>query len=696
MASIKSTHRYPRAGERIAPQSLREVLQEPIPREWLTDGAADGLCLCDLDETAWTRFPTVALRALAELVVDRVSAGCARRTLHNRHFPRPPEGLRFESLRLEHRTQLCLAREGFDENPQALGDCSIGDVLAIRSFGPRCLVDLLSALETHLARGCSLDAELTAEARRLADIPHARLARSDDPRFGPLIDAVDINAADAARLARGILDRVQDPPDSRYAAEQVRALSERILALPALALEEELIEIFAATPHQRNREILVGYYGWGDGKRHTLAEIGARYGMTRERTRQICAKLVRRKSPREILAPVTDRVLAFVEQRLPAAVEQLEADLRSGGFTRSGLGLDHVVVAAGLLGRPQAFQCVRVGERRLCVRPEHADLPPVIIELATKEVYYHGLANIGQIVDQTAARLSGGAPESLVRETLALVEGFQWLDAGLGWFRLRSVAKHGLPKALDKILAVAGRITVARLRAAIARNRRIWQEPPPESVLLDFCRQMAGVGVEGQCVFSTSPRDWRRALRGVERQLVEILIDCGPILERSALEDLCVARGMNRFSFHAFVACSPVVEQFGHSVYGLVGTAATPEQIDTFIAQRRSQRIPAKVLDSHGQTDDGKVWLSYRLSKAASTYAVITVPAALKEIVHGRFRLLGPRGEHVGTLAAKDGRAWGLGAFLRQQHAQTGDTVTITLDLARREAAIVLSTDGSP
>ena len=68
-----------------------------------------------------------------------------------------------------------------------------------------------------------------------------------------------------------------------------------------MTLERELIDIFAATPLQRNREILIGYYGWRDGQQHTLTEIGTHYGITRERVRQISAKLTKRvggSSPR--------------------------------------------------------------------------------------------------------------------------------------------------------------------------------------------------------------------------------------------------------------------------------------------------------------------------------------------------------------------------------------------------------------
>jgi hypothetical protein len=153
-----------------------------------------------------------------------------------------------------------------------------------------------------------------------------------------------------------------------------------------------------------------------------------------------------------------------------------------------------------------------------------------------------------------------------------------------------------------------------------------------------------------------------------------------------------VASGMNRFSFHAFLACSPVIAQYGHCIYGLLGADASPAVVKALVAKHRAQRGPARVLDRHGRTEDGRVWLRYRLSRAASTYAVITVPAALKDVISGKFELFTHDGRRVGLLAAKDGRAWGLGAFLRQQGARIGDRILVTLDVDRRQAVIAIET----
>ena len=690
MAARKGVDRYPRSGDRIAPITLRRLLLEEAPKHLVGPIGVAGLKLCDLDETVWQKLPREAIVELSRIIVARVAAGCSKRTLLSRRVPRPPECTKLDDLRLEHRTRLCLVRGGFEADAEALGDRTIGEILAIQAFGPRCLVDLLSSLETLLARGGRRNRLLTIEAKRLAALPQARLATCEDLRFGPLMDAVDVEAQTAKELADRLAMRTRDPPDPAHVAEQIRQLRLRLVAAPKLPLEEELIQIFASTPHERNGEIVAGYYGWIDGRRHTLAEIGARHGMTRERIRQICAKAVRRGNPASILAPVLDRTLAFIRRRLPSAAARLEAEMREAGLTAVGLRLESVRGAAGLLCRAVPFAVVRLDTGTLALRPQQVAVPPAAAELARKEIYYRGAATVGQIHHAVAEKFPGPVESALVAETLQLLDGFRWLDQQTGWFRLLSTAKHGLPKAIDKALAVAGRIGAGDLRKALSRNRRMWRALPPENVILEFCRQTPGVRVEGDQIIAERQRSWKTALTGVEAKLVGILKQHGPVMDRGALEDLCVAAGINRFSFHAFIASSPVIAQYGHSVYGLLGADVSAETVQSLVDRRRAQRAPTRVLHGHGRTGDGRIWLSYRLSRAASTYAVVTVPAALKDLVSGKFRILSTDGRHVGTLAAKDGRAWGLGAFLRQAGAGIDDHVLITLDLDQRTALISL------
>ena len=160
-------------------------------------------------------------------------------------------------------------------------------------------------------------------------------------------------------------------------------------------------------------------------------------------------------------------------------------------------------------------------------------------------------------------------------------------------------------------------------------------------------------------------------------------------MERGAFEEQCVRNGMNRFSFNAIIMCSPVIAQYGRSVYGLLGAKVDSKTIEAMVAKRPRAGL-VKVLKTYGQTGEGEAYLAYRLSKAAISGGVITVPAAMKDLIRGKYAICTPEGRRAGTLVSKNGCAWGLGPVLRGHGAQPGDHLVIVFDAQARSAQIIL------
>ena len=190
----------------------------------------------------------------------------------------------------------------------------------------------------------------------------------------------------------------------------------------------------------------------------------------------------------------------------------------------------------------------------------------------------------------------------------------------------------------------------------------------------------------GKRIIADPPRDWRTVLSGVEAAMVRVLVEHGPVLERGAFEEYCIRDGMNRFSFNAVIMCSPVIVQFGRSVYGLLGAKVDCKTIALLAASANA--ISTRVLCDFGQTGDGRLYLAYQLSKAAISGGVITVPAAMKEKLGGKFGLCVSDGRHVGTLVSKNGCAWGLGPVLRGHSAAPGDYLLIHFNVRDRKAQV--------
>ncbi|NQT15052.1 MAG: hypothetical protein HQ582_20010 [Planctomycetes bacterium] len=679
--------RYPRPGHRLAPQTLREILTDPIPAEFNAKAGDRTWRFCDLDESAWRHFGPEEVGQLADLIVSRVNVSGCSRVVRQRRLPKPPKGMRLEDLGLENRTFNCLDRTGFGKRPEDLGKRTVGDLLAIKAFGAKCLVDLISALETLVAREGKLDGKLTAEAEALAEIPEIRQIHFSDPRLGGLLRVIDTEANTISEMVKHVVNRRLDPPDPLRLCEQVREVRRKATELCGRTLEEELTEIFAPAASGRDREIVASYYGWDGGGGHTLEELGKRYGLSRERIRQVCVRAIKRIRGTTVFAPVLDRALAFIAERLPKGAEELRRECDSAGFSACGLPLETVREAAELLSREPKFELVAVGRRQVAVKPEWASLPRTIIQVARRAVVSYGTTTISEVAAEVFAESAGRLEQALVEETLQALDDFEWLYRKRGWFQLESLPQYGLPKMIEKILSVAGRIEASKLRSAIARYRRTGRNVPPAGVLLEFCRRMPGVEVEGNAIRSDPPRDWREVLVGVEAGMVRVLKKHGPVMERGVFEEQCIRDGMNRFSFNAIIMSSPVITQMGRSVYGLVD-AKVDRRLVQSLARRKPGTGASRVLRGSGRTDDDRIYMAYRLSKAAISGGVITVPATMKDVVQGRFTIHTHDGEEAGTLVSKSGCAWGLGPILRSRGAEPGDHLLILFDEIDRVAQI--------
>jgi hypothetical protein len=685
----RASGRYPRPGQRLAPETLRCALQVPIPGELCPPSTGNPLRLCDLDESTWSRFAPDQIAQLARMVVSRVATCAASRAIRGGRVPKLPQGVRLEDVCLENRTYRCLERAGFARKPRALSNRTIGELLDLDAFGAKCLVDLLCSLEALHDREGRRGEKLTAEAESLGRLAGAAEIHFSDPRLRELLRSIDPEANTVGELVSRLRHRRLGHPNPVQLVERIERLRQRIEELIGQTLEDELLDIFALDGKGRDRDIVADYYGWKGRPGQTLEALGRRHNLSRERIRQVCVRAVKRVRGTKVFAPVLDRALSQIARRLPAPAETIEEELVAAGLTACGMRLEAIGQAAELLSRRRPFVLESIGARRLAIRPDCEAIPQAIVQAARRAVLTYGATTVRAVAAEVSSRCSGRVDHALVEATLEALDDFEWLSSKGGWFQLESLPQYGLPNMVEKVLAVSGEIEVSKLRAAILRYRRGGREVPPAAVLREFCRRLPGVRAKGRSVVADPRRDWREVLSGVEARMVGLLEEHGPVLERGVFEDLCVRRGINRFSFSAVIMCSPVIAQYGRSIYGLVGAKVDRRAIRRLVA-RKPNGLSGRVLQQFGATDDGQIYLAYRLSKAAISGGVITVPAAMKERLQGKFALRSPDGQPAGTLVSKDGCAWGLGPVLRGQATSPGDHLLILFDTLHRVAEVHL------
>ena len=507
---FRAVRGYPRRGHRLAPHLLKELLLGHLPCEVVRGTPYEGRRLCDLDQRVWDHLSLGAVTRLASLVVARGAMAGYHREVVARQIPAPPPDIRLEDLQLEPLTRQILAREGFEGCPESLGRLTIGGLLMFQGFDAHCLIDLLTALEIQAGRPGRPDPSLTAEAEALLKMPEAQVIHFSDPRLSAILRRLDAQSNTVAEMAESVLRRRIDPPEPAQLTEQFRQLRQKIERMKELPLDEELREIFACDGNSRDGEILAAYYGWDGGGGATAEVVGRKHRLTRERVRQVCDRLIKRVRNVKVFAPALDRALTRAGECTVGPLRQIQEEFDAARIATCPFPLESLNAVARFLSREPPLAIVEIGKLRIVTRAADVDALRAVVQAARQVTKKSGLGSLAEVSAALARRRRGNLGRDFVREALQSLEDFAWLDNRRCWFRVGFPAHFGLAHLIDKILSVAGRIEVALMRAAILRCRRRTQRLPSAGVLLEYCRQMPGVRVQGTAAIAQPRRDWRK------------------------------------------------------------------------------------------------------------------------------------------------------------------------------------------
>jgi len=319
--------------------------------------------------------------------------------------------------------------------------------------------------------------------------------------------------------------------------------------------------------------------------------------------------------------------------------------------------------------------------QRLVVPSTRGELLHQVCDKARASVSHWGVAN----VEDLAATTNNSS--SVVRQLLAFVPRLKWLDELSGWFWIPDVPRNSLLTPIRKILAVSPTTDVRELRAGVGRPHRQKGFAPPRRVLLELCRQLAWCRVDGNTITATESQDPDEVLSGSERLIFKVLSAHDAVLERTELEKLCLEAGINRNSLWIYITYSPIISRYAPGVYGLRGADIPAGLVERLIPKRSSK---SKVLLDYGWTKGHNLRVIYRLSAGILSNGIVSVPAALKSFLQGKFALVTADNSPTGTLVARNSTAWGLGPFFRRRGGEPGDYLSILFDLSRRVAVAEL------
>ncbi len=578
--------------------------------------------------------------------------------------------------------------------------------MSTKNFGKKSLINLLGAMERlgssqpkrHFEPEPQLRqplcAELTRYAERLAASRVAGLLRCNDLRLshdlGSLVYAayacdshvlID-STVTLQQLAQRLIARTSDPPNAPKVIEAICRIRKRLAEIAKMSLESELRSLASVHLRKRDLEIVLTLWGWTGEVPKTLQSVGDSVGLTRERVRQIAGKADRVYRRRTAYLPALKRVLRFTAREVPAVAGDIERELPARCLTDCRFRIESVIACAKRFGEPVPFVLDESNGVRVITEAKSTGLTRLITIHARRYASKYGLVNVVDLKEALDQAVRSTMDMNLVNHVIRATQSYE--DLGKGWFWLSNVPRNHMLTVVRKVLAVAPRIHVSEMRAAISNDPRGMGFAPPKDVVLRFCMSAAHCSVEEDFLLAHQPDDPAQVLSDTEHSLFKEFRTRGPLLSRADLEEMCTAGRINRATLGIYLGRLPIVAKYGPGIYGLRGAIFSADEMSRASRRRVSSQV------DHGWTENAYPWAAIKLSPSALSSGVVQLPSNLREQLKGSFALRTADGTGIGRLVVSDRATWGLGPLFRRRGGEPGDLLLLTFDLRRREVTAQL------
>jgi hypothetical protein len=657
------------------------------------------LKLKDLTGLLGINLPQGSLDVLADIVNRAVNSRYL--LLSEYAVPVSEVPLKFQDLipELSSRVTNALIRYGLDYSDDlSTIQVTIGDLVSVQGLGTKGVLEILSNVFVQTNSYYPLAEDdynvkkvVSRNLNRTLDIllkkRWSTKIYKHDPRMSNYLLSINIKTdVNTAKEVANSLKNVALPPSmARGKQRDIIRFIKKADELTKLKLKTEITQIIESIePSTRAQQIIISRLGADGRDPETLEKVGESMGITRERVRQIEAKFMsklRQRSP--VWTPVFDKTLSILQNEAPIRKKDLLKILKERGLIRGDFSIESLVNLSKVLEKD--IDVEYDPDKKLIAASEFLEILPHVNFIAAALVTHWGATTLEQLNDELQKQKIKIDKTQLIY-ALEQRRDFTWLDKKDGWFWLKSAQKNRVLNYVEKIMSVAGSIELSELRNGTGRWHRVHGYRLPKKILMALCLTTGQYSYsDGKLIGNENLPDWRLILASGERKIVEILFDNNYAMRRADLEEKATAIGVGRGSFYVYIGYSPVLERYAPGVYGLRGAPVTAAQVEALIPPilRKS-----RIFRDNGWTENGNLWIGYKISNSSSISGVVGLPSSLSKFVAGSYRLKTETDEPVGTLTIRNNNMWGLSPFFRRWGVEADDYIVIEFDSKSKEARI--------
>ncbi|WP_159698329.1 hypothetical protein [Arthrobacter sp. 18067] len=423
----------------------------------------------------------------------------------------------------------------------------------------------------------------------------------------------------------------------------------------------------------------------------TLDEAGAEIGVTRERVRQVMARI----EP-ELKGATVHRAKDVAEAlaaRSPVP-EPIGRRLARSGKTRPTLTGKAFLNILKLIG---TSPIELVGVDLVCVDDWFVEESEVAVmkafSTAKKHTSSYGMTTVEEI-RQALATPGNPLDPTDIRRVLTREPSVRWAGEWL-WVEKDQDGTHAnrLVNTARSILSVNSPQTVFSIHEGA---RRLWKFrgldilPPTEAMRIFFDESPYFV-VEGELVRPIKPLDYREVLGSTTATMVDVLKGSPyQVMDRLSLAEACSDAGIPKGTYGIWTTYAEWMERFGSNVWGLRGSSPHPGAVEAIRTAAKARQKAEPRRKSWSWAPDGRIAQTMDVTTSFLSSGVLSFVPEIQGLFAGQSLAISYEGKQVATAKLGDDHSfcWGWHPAIAAMGVNPGDVLRITVDVGAKRAEL--------
>lgn len=423
----------------------------------------------------------------------------------------------------------------------------------------------------------------------------------------------------------------------------------------------------------------------------TLDEAGTAIGVTRERVRQVMAKIEPELKGNKYLR--AQAVAETLVARSPVP-EPIGRRLARSGLTRPTLTGKAFLNILKLIGTSPTDL---VGTDLVLMDDwlvEESEVPVMkAVSMANRHTSSYGMTTVEEI-RQALATPANPLDATDIRRILWRETNIKWADEWL-WVEKDNDGTHNnrLVNTARSILSVNAPQTVASIHEGA---RRMWKFRgldilPPIAAMKLFFEESPYFVVEGELVRPTEPLDYRDILGSTSAAMIDVLKGSPyQVMDRESLNEACSDAGIPKGTYGIWTTYAVWMEKFGPSVWGLRGSSPNPAAVE---AIRKASRVRLKAeprRKSWVWGPDGRIVQTMDVTTSFLNSGVLSFVPEIQNMLAGQSLVIMLDGNQVTTAKIGEDHSfcWGWHPAIAAMGTQRGDVLRISVDVVAKKAEL--------